>query len=290
MSDATERFPPTGKILTVHGHRVHVHVSDPRPPVILIHGAGANTRDFTFSLTARLEDRYRLYAFDRPGLGHTPPLHHHGETPEEQAALLDAAAGELGIGPAVIVGHSYGGAVALAWAMNHPGRVAAVVVLAGAVMPWGAELGFLYRAVASWSGGMVAVPMIAALAPRSLVSQTLHEVFAPQAPPEGYEDHIGAELTLRPESLRANARQIHGLNEALHQQAPRYPGISVPVEILHGTEDRIAPIAIHARPLARAIAQAHLRELEGIGHMPHHAAPGDTVAAIDRAAARAGLR
>ncbi|WP_212523125.1 alpha/beta hydrolase [Actibacterium sp. MT2.3-13A] len=290
MSDATERFPPTGKMLTVNGHRVHVHVSDPRPPVILIHGAGGNSRDFTFSLTARLQDRYHVYAFDRPGLGHTPPLHHHGETPEEQAAFLDSAAADLGIGPAVIVGHSYGGAVALAWAMNHPARVAAVVVLAGAVNPWGGELGLLYRAAASWTGGLVAVPLIAALAPRSLVSQALHEVFAPQSPPEGYEDYIGAELTLRPESLRANARQVHGLNAALHRQAPRYPSIAAPVEILHGTADRIAPIATHARPLARAIAQAHLVELPGIGHMPHHAAPDATVAAIDRAAARAGLR
>jgi len=290
MSDATERFPPTGKILTVHGHRVHVHVSAPRPPVILLHGAGGNTRDFTFSLTARLEDRYRPYAFDRPGLGHTPPLHHHGETPEEQAAFLDSAAAEMGIGPAVIVGHSYGGAVALAWALNHPERVAAVVVLAGAVSPWGGELGFLYRAAASWTGGMVAVPMIAALAPRSLVHQTLHEIFAPQRPPEGYEAYIGADLTLRPENLRANARQLHGLNEALHQQAPRYPEISVPVEILHGTEDRITPIGIHARPAAQAIPCAHLTELEGMGHMLHHVAPEATVAAIDRAAARAGLR
>ncbi|MGC9371570.1 MAG: alpha/beta fold hydrolase [Paracoccaceae bacterium] len=290
MSDATERFPPTGKILTVHGHRLHVDVSDPRPPVVLLHGAGGNSRDFTFSLTGRLEGRYHVYAFDRPGLGHTPPLHHHGETPEEQAAFLNSAAAEIGIGPAVIVGHSYGGAVALAWALNHPERVAAVVVLAGAAMPWGGELGLLYRVAASWTGGMVAVPMIAAMAPRSLISQTLHEIFAPQDPPEGYEAHIGAELTLRPESLRANARQLHGLNEALHQQAPRYPEIAVPVEILHGTEDRITPIGTHARPLAEAIAQAHLTELEGMGHMLHHVAPEDTLAAIDRAAARAGLR
>lgn len=290
LNEAETRYPPSGRILTVHGHPVHVHCSDIRPPVILIHGAGANARDFTYSLTGKLEDNYHVYAFDRPGMGHTPQLHSHGETPEEQAALLDATAAQLGIGKAIIVGHSYGAAVALAWAMNHPDRVGAVVTLAGAVNPFGAEMGILHRIATSWTGGMVAVPLFAALAPRALISQTLNEVFAPQTPPENYEDFVGTELSLRPESLRANARQVHDLNEALHQQAPRYPSIDVPVEILHGTEDRIVPINTNARGLAEVLPNAQLTELDGIGHMVHHAAEPDVLAAIDRAAARAGLR
>lgn len=290
MNDSDTLPPPSGRIITVNGHEVHVQASDERPPVILIHGAGASIRDFTFSLMSRLERKYHVYAFDRPGLGYTPSLHSHGETPEEQAALLETAADQMGIGKAVIVGHSYGAAVALAWALNHPERVASVVTLAGAVIPFGPEMGLLHRFATSWTGGMVAVPLIAAMAPKTLVSQFLHEVFAPQTPPEGYEAHVCPELSLRPETLRANARQVHDLNEALHRQAPRYSQIGVPVEILHGTEDRIVPINTNARGLAKALPNAHLTEIEGSGHMVHHFDEDAVIAAIDRAAARAGLR
>ncbi len=72
--------------------------------------------------------------------------------------------------------------------------------------------------------------------------------------------------------------------------ARRYPGLSIPVEILHGTVDSIVPIAVHARPMAAVLPDARLTELPGVGHMPHHARPDAARAAIDAVARRAGLR
>ena len=113
---AASAYPPTGPLVPVAGTRVHAHVEGDAdaPAVILIHGASGNSRDFSFDLTGRLADRYRVIAFDRPGLGHTPALHGRGESPFEQAALLDAAAEALGVERAVVVGHSFGGSVAMA--------------------------------------------------------------------------------------------------------------------------------------------------------------------------------
>ena len=68
-----------------------------------------------------------------------------------------------------------------------------------------------------------------------------------------------------------------------------YPRISVPVEIVHGDRDTTVGLAVHAEPLARAVPDSRLTVLPGIGHMPHHAAPEAVIAAIDRAARRAGL-
>jgi hypothetical protein len=66
---AEARYPPTGQLLTVGGRTVHAQVSGQGPDLVLIHGASGNIRDFTFDLVARLDDRYRVIAFDRPGLG-----------------------------------------------------------------------------------------------------------------------------------------------------------------------------------------------------------------------------
>ncbi len=290
MATPELRYPPTGPLIDVGGTQVHAHVEGKGPTVILIHGASGNTRDFTFDLVGRLATRYRVIAFDRPGLGHTEALHADGETPFEQAALLDAAAAQLGVRRAVIVGHSYGGAVAMAWALEHPERVAAVVSLAGAVNPWEGSLGAWYDLTSSALGSAFVVPLISAFAPRGQAESVLEDIFAPQPVPRGYTEHIGVDLTLRTETIRANSRQVNGLKPHVAAMAPRYPGITVPVEIVHGDADTTVPLDVHSRPLARAIPGANLTVLPGVGHMPHHANPGATVAAIDRAARRARLR
>lgn len=287
---AERRYPPTGQLLDVGGTTVHAHVEGTGPTVILIHGASGNTRDFTFDLAGRLSDRYRVVAFDRPGLGHTDRLHAEGESPREQARLLDDAAAQLGIGRAVIVGHSYGGAVALAWALERPERVAALVSLAGAANAWEGGLGPWYAIASSQLGGATVVPLISALAPRGQAERAMRSIFAPQPVPAGYADYIGVDLTLRPDTIRANARQVNGLKPHIVEMSRSYGGIDVPLEIVHGDADTIVPLAIHSEPLSRQIAGANLTVLDGVGHMPHHADPEAVVAAIDRAAARAGLR
>ena len=269
---------------------VHAHVEGGGPDVILLHGASGNLRDFTFDLAGRLAHRFRVTAFDRPGLGHTDPLHDGGDSPAEQAAVLDLAAGTLGIDRAVVLGHSYGAAVAMAWALGHPARVAAVVVVAGATMPWPGSLGPWYRIAARRLGGAVVVPLVSTLTPRRVVDRSVAAIFAPQRVPKGYIEHIGIPLTLRRAgTLRATTRQVAGLKPHVTEMARSYPALALPVEIVHGTADALVPARVHARPMARLLPDATLTELSGIGHMPHHAAPEATVAAVIRAAARAGL-
>ncbi|MCX7645439.1 MAG: alpha/beta hydrolase [Rhodobacteraceae bacterium] len=287
---AEQRYPPTGELLDIGGTVVHAHVEGAGPAVILIHGASGNARDFTFDLVGRLRDRYRVIAFDRPGLGHTGRLPGWAESPAGQAALLEAAAAALGVERAVIVGHSYGAAVALAWALDLPARAAAVVSLAGAAHPWEGDLGLWYRVTASRLGGATVVPLVAAFAPQSLAERSVAAIFAPQPVPAGYVEHVGIDLTLRPETLRANAGQVTALKPHVRAMAARYPGLGIPIEILHGTADAIVPLETHSRPLARLAPNARLTVLPGVGHMPHHADPEAAVGAIDRAAGRAGLR
>ncbi|MBY6153057.1 alpha/beta fold hydrolase [Vannielia litorea] len=286
---AEAEYPPVGPVVEVAGKRVHYVEAGQGPAVILIHGAGGNLRDFTFRMVDALKGRYRVIAIDRPGLGHSEAIA-GGGTPQQQAAILDALAARLGVRRAVVVGHSYGGAVAMAWAVEHPERVAAVVSLAGATMPWEGPLDGFYSLTGSPAGRTFAVPVISALASESRIETALADIFKPQRPPRGYLEHVGAPLTVRASSLRNNGQQVLKLKAALQQLSPRYPSLRIPVEVVHGTADTTVGIDIHARPMAALIPGARVTALPGVGHMPHHANPQATLAAIDRAAARAGLR
>lgn len=287
-AEAEAAFPPEGQKVTLSdGSQVHALVKGDGPDLVLIHGAGGNIRDFSFSLIDTLANRYRVIAFDRPGHGYTP-ARVSAASPAQQARKLAEAAAILGVNRPIVAGHSFGGAVALAWALNH--EAAAVVSLAGVSHPWDTGLGWQYHVNASTLGGALAVPLVTAFVTEGLIQSGLDSVFTPQKVPAGYRDHFGPELTVRRDTQRQNARQVDALLGHIQMMAPRYPAIRIPIEIVHGDADTIVSLVIHAERMIAENPQANLTLLPGVGHMPHHADEAAVIDAIDRAAARADLR
>ncbi|WP_405405378.1 alpha/beta fold hydrolase [Paracoccus sp. Ld10] len=283
-------FPPTGQLIQVQGRTVHVDIRGSGPDLILLHGASGNSRDFTFALADRLATRYRVLAFDRPGLGWTDAIGEQTDNPIAQAELLRAAADQLGVRRPVVLGHSYGGAVAMAWGLRAPGATAALVIVSGATMPWPGDLSGWFAFLDTPLGDRVGPPLLTALAPVSLGDRIMADIFQPQAVPAGYSDYIGVGLAARRGNYRANAAQITGLRPYLRAMAPGYPRLTLPVEVIHGGRDTIVPAGIHALPLSDALPNAALTILPDQGHMPQHGDPQAIIDAIDRAAARAGIR
>lgn len=293
---AEARFPPAGTIVQVDGTDVHVVVRGEGPDLVLIHGAGGNARDFTFRFIDRLTDRYRVFAVDRPGLGWSgraeaelnAAFTDDAETPAEQARILAEAVRRLGAETPLVLGHSYGGAVAMAWALE--AEAAGLVIVSGATMPWPGPLQTYYRLFGSVPGSAFGSPLLSAWVPESRVHEALESVFAPDPVPEGYYSGAAVPLAIRTDTHRANARQVRTLRPNLVEMSERYSDLSLPVEIVHGTADTTVRAEIHAAPLMETLPNARLALLDGIGHSPHHIAPEAVVAAIDRAAERAGLR
>ena len=287
---AETTYPPEGQLLTIDGVQVHAVVMGNGPDLVLIHGASGNTRDMTFSLAPRLAEHYRVIVLDRPGLGYTDRINMAGATLAQQAGLLMKAAAQLGAPKPIVVGHSYGGAVALAWAVHHPDHIAALVPIAAASNPWTTPLDSYYKITSSAIGSALVVPIITAFVTEARVEAALADIFAPQSTPEGYDENIGAGLTLRRDSTRANALQRANLLSEITLLQPHYNEIMIPTEIVHGTDDDTVNFGLHAENLVLQIDGAVLTRLEGIGHMPHHASEDEVVAAIHRAAQRADLR
>jgi pimeloyl-ACP methyl ester carboxylesterase len=279
-------YPPLGRFVTVDGLRVHAVETGEGPPVVLIHGASGNLRDFTFGVTDRIAAAgFRAIAMDRPGFGYSDRPAADGAVPAVQAAILRRAASALGAERPIVVGHSYGGAVAMAWAVDAPEQTAGVVSLAGATYPWGGDAGLIYRlgahdVTAGLTRGLARL-LIDVSDPEAVIAR----VFKPNEPPPGYAEYVGVGLALRPDTFQANARDLNALNGILERQAPRYRGLSVPVEAIHGDADRTVWAEVHSVPLVRHVAQGRLTMLPGIGHMPHHVDTAALIAALQRLAA-----
>lgn len=287
---AEAAYPPTGSFVEVEGRRIHAHIQGSGPDLVLIHGASGNTRDFTFALVDRLAQDYRVIAFDRPGLGWSEDMGETGISPMHQARLLQQAAERLGVTRPIVMGHSYGGAVAMAWGLTDTPDTAALVIVSGATMPWPGGLGPYYAVTGSRIGAATVIPAITAFASPAQADRVIAGIFAPDAPPEGYGDYVGAGLTMRRDTLRINAAQVSRLKPHVIRMAESYPKLTLPVEILHGSADTIVPAQIHAIPLAQRLPDAALTLLPDAAHMPHHTHPEAVIAAIHRAATRAGLR
>jgi pimeloyl-ACP methyl ester carboxylesterase len=286
---AEAAFPPLGQILTVDGLRVHAFVAGTGPDLVLIHGASGNLRDFTFTLIPQLTDRYRVIAFDRPGLGWSDPLPTAKDSPADQAAHLRRAGEQLGLTTPILLGHSYGGAVALAWALDAP-DTKALVLISAASMPWEGSIWFMHNIMGNALGAHTVVPLISAFAGMGTVESSITGIFAPEAAPDGYIDYIGAPLTMRRASLHYNSAQVADLKPHIITQSARYPELTLPIELVHGDQDTIVPLKVHSIPLSELLPNAALTVLPGVGHGPHQTQQPAVIAAIDRAATRAGLR
>jgi pimeloyl-ACP methyl ester carboxylesterase len=280
--------PPTGQFVLVDGLRVHVQVAGTGPDLVLIHGASGNLRDFTFGLMDRLTPHYRVLAFDRPGLGYSDPLPGNETSLAAQAAVLHAAADQLEATKPLLVGQSYGGSVAMAWALDYP--AAALVTISAPSLPWPGGLDLWYRLTETAFGRAVIVPLAAAWVPESYVAGTIDAVFLPQEAPPDYLAHLGLDLTLKQSALSTNVMQVNALRSHIVAMEPRLTSLTLPIEMVHGDADTIVPLSIHSRPLSERLPNAHLVVLPGVGHMPHHTNPDAVLDAIDRAATRAGLR
>ena len=287
---------PEGQFVKVAGRDVHVVVKGTGPDLVLIHGAGGSTRDFTMDFVDRLSDRYRVFVFDRPGHGWTQqidPAHDRAwtsgsDSPRAQARHLAQAARQLGAENPMVLGHSFGGAVAMAWALE--ANAAGIVILSGATMPWPGSIDWQYKVVGSAPGGALIPPLVPALISQAFVQTTLTGVFKPDPVPDNYLERAGVMMAIRTQTLRANNRQVNALRPHVVEMSEHYPTLTLPIEILHGTADKTVYAEIHAQPLADLVKDANVTLLDGIGHMPQHVAPGQIVKAIDRLAARAGLR
>jgi pimeloyl-ACP methyl ester carboxylesterase len=285
--------PPRGRFVDVGGLRQHVveigadaGAQDDAPPIVLIHGAGCNLEDMRLALGERLAARHRVILIDRAGLGWSERRGRRGSSPAYQAAILRDVLDRFGVRRAIVVGHSRGGTLAAAFALDHPQRVAGLALLAPPLYPFSRRMTWLYEVFALPVFGWLYAHTLALPLGAPFIGMAMASAFLPQWPPPGYIKRTGVLLLLRPATFLANARDVADLRSAFEMQGARYSAIAAPTLIMTGDRDLVVPPKHHAIACAAVVPNAKLVVLPGIGHMLHHAAVDRVVAEIEALVAR----
>lgn len=279
---AERRHPPVGRFITVDGVRLHYVERGTGRPLVLLHGMGSLLQDFATSVLDELARDGRVIAFDRPGYGYSERPGRMVWTPDRQARLIHMAATRLGGERPIVLGHSWGVLVALAYALRYPHQTAAVVLLGGYAFP--------ERRLDLEMMGLFRVPVLGALlrntiapfAMRLTMPRTLREgVFAPNQIPPRFAREFPLALSYRPSQIRAVAEEALMLRPAAATLARHYREVAVPVIILAGESDRLLDARHHAIRLHRAIPYSTAKIVPRTGHMIHHAAPAQVRDAVE---------
>lgn len=233
-------------------------------PVVFVHGFGADLNGWMFNQPV-IAERRPTHALDLPGHGGSVKSVGDGRA----ATLADAVAAALdalGIDRAHLVGHSLGGAVAIALALARPERVASLGLIAPAGLASGINGDFIAGFIAAKRRKQLRPVLDMLVADPGLVGREMIEEVLRFKRLDGVADALRAIA----EANFADGRQSLAL-------APRLGEIAAPILIVQGTEDRIIP-AIRAEDLP---AMVTLHRLAGAGHVPHLEKAAEVNALLD---------
>ncbi len=287
-AQAERLVPPAGRFIDIDGNRIHYVDVGEGPPIVLLHGLGAQLLQFRQHLFARL-DGHRLIALDRPGSGYSVRAENGRAELTEQARLVARFIEEMRLDRPLLVAHSLGGAVALAVALEHPGAVRGLALLSPLtrfVWPPPPEFAALYipsalrRRILAHT---TAIPTALKLAPA-----TLSFLFAPNEPEPDFMIAGGGWLGLRPSHFEATVADYTALGADLPRLQERYGEIAIPVGILFGTADKVLDHAVHGLGMRGRIPGLEVELVDDVGHMTHYGAVAQAAALIARIAARSG--
>ncbi len=260
--------PPIGAFIEVDGTRLHYLDEGTGQPIVLVHGLAAQMQHLTYALRERLRGQYRVIFVDRPGAGYSDRKPGASARLPAQGDMIAALIRKLGLDRPLVVGHSLGGAVSLAAALDHPDDVGALALVAPlthtqADVPEAlkrlAVPSPVMRGIIAWT---LAVPMTIIGGKASLA-----QVFSPAAIPDDFGVRGGGLLGLRPKAFYAASSDMGAVRDDLDDMAKRYPGLRMPVGILFGTADNILRIEVQGEPMVAAVPGLVLDIVEDDGHM-----------------------
>lgn len=238
-------------------------------PLLLLHGLGAST--FTWrNLIPDLARSHRVIAIDLKGFGKSEKPFTNAYTPYDHANLVLDFVRRRGLKNLTIVGHSYGGAIGMLVTLRlnetSPGRVRDLILMNAPTyrQPGTTFVKFMNAPIVPYAALLLTPPEISTWL-------SLDEV---QASKLSYEEVRGYAAPFYDPAARhaliTTARRIEPHD--IDRLTQKYPEVRQPALIIWCENDRTVPVETGIR-LAKALPRAHLKVLDGCGHVPQDERP-----------------
>lgn len=228
-------------------------------PIVLLHGMGSHGAEFRAQLSG-LSDRFRLISWDAPGYGQSEPVASDDPDGDDFVSVLKDFCDSLGLEAFHLVGSSWGSVIASCFAARHPHSVRSLTLLAPNV-----AFGFLKgaereAAVQQW------------LDPARMAGRDPESIARMLTAPGSSDLVIALAAALpagiTPRGFEQAVRMLSNVDTVNTLQ-----GLQLPLLVIAGDSDLVAPIAQHATPIAAAVPGARLVVLTDVGHLVQLEAP-----------------
>ncbi len=260
-------LPPTGHFIDIGADRIHYVEHGRGSPIVLVHGLGGQLLNFAYLDLPKLARSHRVILIDRPGAGYSIRGANSPDTIVHQAATVAAFIQALKLDKPLLVGHSLGGAIALAVGLNHPQSISRLALIAplthAQVEPPQAFRGLMIRS--PLLRRVIAYTLATPLAIRK-GPELLQLVFGPEPVPNDFQTRGGGLLGLRPNNFYAASSDMLATADDLPTMESRYGTLRMPVDILYGRQDQILDYRRHGEALQQKVPHAALKLVDG-GHM-----------------------
>jgi len=248
---------PDSKVVEIYGQKIYYfEAGSSGHPVILLHGLGGDATNWAQTILA-LASKYHVYAPDQVGFGQSdkPIVNYRVATLVE---FLDQFYQKLGIEKAILVGHSFGGWTAAAFAIAHPQKVDKLALVSAA--------GYSAK---GWVRGETLKDLYPAFNPSTTADmKRLFELLF-------YDKAMSADAFVVPALTRklktGDGYTINSLIDSILRGDDfiddKVKSIKAPTLVIWGREDRLNPLAM-GEAYARDISGAQKVIIEQCGHMP----------------------
>lgn len=238
---AEAKYPPT-QFVVVENVRLHYLKAGTGQPVVIIPGGSGKVQDFSLSPFFELvTDQYEVIIFDRPGLGYSEKPSNVEATPNVQARLLHSAIEELGYEKPIIVGQSWGGVIALAYAQAYSKDISGIALLGASPYPRERKSD-IFDVIARTPvlGDLIVHTLYVPIGRHWIAPVVLEQnkdYFSPLAAvPESYYDAT-LEIGMRPSHLKSSAEETRIIPASLAALVADLDKVDAPVIIVTGDQD-----------------------------------------------------
>jgi len=245
----------------------------------MIHGSDGTLFNFKRSVFDLVARDFRAVAFDRPGHGYSQTPKGEALTIALNARMIRQAVQTLGVEKPIVIGYSYGGAVALRWAIDHPDEIGGLVLVSPAAFPERQRLLVFAYLLGLPILGSLAIHCLFVPIARPQVKLWARRAFRPDPLPLSILDTVIA-FSLRPKQFAAFAEEMRSFNRELADIGSHAAKFKGPVAIIAGENDILLNPNRQARQLAKVMPQAKTTVFPATGHEVHYKYPDEIVDAI----------